>query len=347
MIGVEGINARAGRFTLRDVTFTVPTGAWGIVLGPTGAGKTTLLESVAGVRRVTRGTVRLQGADVTDTPPEQRRIGMVYQQALLFPHLSVRENIAYAARDPKLAIAMSARFGADALAPRSVASLSGGERQIVALARALASNPDVLLLDEPFTALDPRRRTTVRAELRRLHRESGMTVLHVTHDFIEAGTLGDVAIVLDEGTVVQVDPPDRLFRKPATAAVAEFLGFENVFSGEIAVASDTSAEQLLAFSGSGIDLVGVGSHPGGAGHAVIRAEDITLAAETPGASSARNVLHGVVVSVSSRGAFSYVTLDVGASSLTAILTEPALRDMGFSAGMPAVAIIKATAVHLC
>ena len=347
MIEVVGLDARAGHFALRDITFTVPSGAWGIVLGPAGAGKTTLLETVAGIREVARGTVALRGVDVTHQPPEHRRIGMVYQHAFLFPHLSVSENIGYGAKDGDAAREVAARLGADALASRPVASLSGGERQVVALARALASKSDVLLLDEPFAALDPRRRTSIRAELRRMHREARITILQVTHDFIEAGTLGDIAIVLNEGAAAQVDAPDVLFRTPATAAVADFLGFENVFSGQVSRSTGPLEQHLLTFTGSGIELIGVGDHPGGAGHAVIRAEDVTLAPEVPGATSARNVLHGRVVSVSRHGALSQVTIEVGATNLTALLTEAALGDMGFAAGVKAVAIIKATAVHLC
>jgi molybdopterin-binding protein len=347
VIGVVGLGARAGSFMLRDITFTVPTGAWGVVLGPAGAGKTTLLETIAGIRRVVSGAVALRGVDVTRQPPEQRRLGMVYQHAYLFPHLSVDENIAYAARDHDAARETADRLGASALSNRPVASLSGGERQVVALARALSPRPDVLLLDEPFAALDPRRRTSIRAELRRMQREWGMTILHVTHDFIEAGTLGDLAIVLNDGAIEQVAPPDVLFRKPASVAVADFLGFENVFSGQVASSGEGVGERLITFTGNGIELVGVGDHPRGEGHAVIRAEDVMLAREAPGPSSARNVLRGPVVSVAGHGPLSHVTIEVGTTNLTAILTEGALREMGFAPGVPAVAIIKATAVHLC
>ena len=347
MIKVARLGARAGDFTLRDISFSIPTGAWGIVLGPAGAGKTTLLETIAGIRSATSGIVSLRGADVTRDAPEQRRLGIVYQHAYLFPHLSVSENIAYAVTDSAAAQDVAMRLGADTLGNRPVASLSGGERQIVALARALAPRPDVLLLDEPLAALDHRRRAVIRAELRRMHRETGMTVLHVTHDFIEAGTLGDIAIVLRDGMVEQVEPPDVLFRKPASVAVADFLGFENVFSGQVSSLGDTPGEGLLSFTGGGLHLIGVGDHPGGAGHAVIRAEDVTLARGEPGTSSARNVLRGLVVSVSRHGALANVAIEVGATTLTATLTHAALQEMELAVGTPAVAIIKATSVHLC
>ncbi|MDQ2666813.1 MAG: ABC transporter ATP-binding protein [Gemmatimonadota bacterium] len=348
MIALDRVEARAGDFTLRDISFAVPSEAWGIVLGPAGSGKTTLLETIAGIRRTTSGRIELRGVDVTTLAPEQRRIGMVYQHAYLFPHLSVYGNIGFGTRDVAAAREVSQRLGADSLAGRPVASLSGGERQVVALARALARRPDILLLDEPFAALDPRRRTAIRAELRRMQREHRMTILQVTHDFIEAGTLGDIAIVLAEGTLAQVDAPGVLFRKPANVAVADFLGFENVFSGQVSAGtSEGAGHGVLEFRGSGIELIGLGQHPGGEGHAVIRAEDVVLARDAPGPSSARNVLHGRVLSVANDGILARITLDVGSSTLAAVITAGAATEMEFSPGAPAVATIKATAVHLC
>ena len=232
MIALETLASRAGSFTLHDITLTLPKGAWGIVLGAAGSGKTTLLETIAGIRAATSGRVLLRGTDVTSLPPDARHVGMVYQHGYLFPHLTVEENIAYGA-DAGRAREMAERFGADAFAGRAVTSLSGGERQVVALARALAPSPDILLLDEPFAALDPPRRVRVRTALRSLLRERGTTVLHVTHDFVEAGTLGDLAIVMERGSIAQLGAPDVLFRKPASASVAEFLGAENVFAGQV------------------------------------------------------------------------------------------------------------------
>ena len=244
MIETRALDARAGAFALRDISIALPRGAWGIVLGPAGAGKTTFLETIAGVRRVQKGFVLLRGNDVTQVAPEYRALGIVYQHGYLFPHLSVDDNIRYGTRDVAYADAMAERLGASSLRDRAVPSLSGGERQIVALARALAPRPDILLLDEPFAALDPRRRTHVRRVLRGLQRELGMTVLHVTHDFAEAGTLGDYAILLEGGRVIQSGPPAELFRRPATAAVAEFLGAENVYAGQAHVVARAESDGL-------------------------------------------------------------------------------------------------------
>ncbi|HEX6050331.1 MAG TPA: ATP-binding cassette domain-containing protein, partial [Gemmatimonadaceae bacterium] len=238
MIETRGLSARAGTFRLQDISFTVPTGAYGVVIGPAGSGKTTLLETIAGINPQTGGVLLLNGRDVQTIPPEQRELGLVYQHGYLFPHLSVEQNIAYGASDRDGAREVAARLGAWDLRDRAVESLSGGERQLVALARALARRPSILLLDEPFSALDPRRRDTTRRELRRIHRERGVTVLQVTHDFTEAGLLGDVAILLDRGRVLQSGRPEEVFRRPASPYVAEFLGAENVFAGTARLVGD-------------------------------------------------------------------------------------------------------------
>jgi molybdate/tungstate transport system ATP-binding protein len=200
MIEVRGLSAVAGSFALRDVRFVVPKGDWGVVTGPAGAGKTTLLETIAGIRPATQGIVLLRGVPVTELPPEQRRLGIVYQRGFLFPHLSVASNVAYGASDSAYATEIARRFGADRLYDRRVAALSGGERQVVALARALATRPDILLLDEPFSALDHARKARVREELCALHGEEGFTVLQVTHDLAEAEGAG-VRVELEEGRV--------------------------------------------------------------------------------------------------------------------------------------------------
>jgi molybdate/tungstate transport system ATP-binding protein len=349
MIVAEGLSAKAGDFQLHDVSFELASGAWGIVLGPAGAGKTTLIETIAGARSLTGGRLLLRGADVARVPPERRGVGIVYQQGFLFPHLSVFENVRYGATDVGYANAVAARFGADALRDRPVASLSGGERQVVALARALAPRPDILLLDEPFAALDPRRRTRVRRELHLLQREVGITVLQVTHDFAEAGTLGDMALLLEGGRLVQAAPPELLFRQPATAAAAEFLGAENVYAGRSfeLESAEGSALRTMRFVSGGLSLVAVGEYADGAGHAVIRGEDVLLARTRPGPSSARNVLDGVVEEVVSAGSLARVTVMVSGAQLVASVTASAVRELELREGAAVVAIVKATAVHLC
>ena len=351
MIELRSLDARAGAFRLRDVSFTLPTASWGIVLGSVGSGKTTLLEAIAGVRRVESGHVLLRGADVTREPPERRGVGIVYQQGYLFPHLTVDENIRYGGGDPRHATMIANRLGADALRARAVGSLSGGERQIVALARALARRPDILLLDEPFGALDPRRRTMMRRELRAMQRELGMTVLQVTHDFGEAGTLGDLALLIEGGRLIRAAPPEELFRHPPTAAAAEFLGAENVYAGtaELMERGDGPGPDAVRFRAGGgpLTFAAIGEFVGETSHAVIRGEDVVLSRTRPGPSSARNVMEGVIVEVVVEGPLARVTVDVTGTPLVANVTTGAVAELGLAAGVAVVAMVKATAVHLC
>lgn len=359
MIEARGLGARVGRFALDQVSFTVPARGYGVVIGPAGSGKTTLLETIAGIIPARSGAVFLGDRDVMRTPTEERGIGLVYQQGYLFPHLSVADNIAYGAADAGTAREAASRVGAEALYDRDVRALSGGERQVVALARTLATRPAVLLLDEPFSALDPRRRAHVRREVRALHREWGMTTLQVTHDFTEAGLLGDIVIVLDAGRVLQCGPPERVFRAPASPAVADLLGAENVLSGTVRVLDAAEGSAAAADWRDGADpghaielragslvIYTVGDAAAGAAHAVIRADEITLARE-PHTSSARNVFRGLVSDIAPLGALTRVTVDVRGTPLVATLTTRSVREMELAAGAEVYASFKAMAVHLC
>ncbi len=182
MIGCDGLCVEAGSFSLRSVTFTVPSGGHAVLCGPTASGKTTLLEAIAGALRPSRGRVILDGVDVTDAPIESRSVGLVHQHGYLFPHLSVRENVCYAADDDSTVDDLLMRFDIAHLAARDVAALSGGERQLTALCRALASRPRVLLLDESYSALDRERRAAAMAITARYAADWSLTTLHVTHD---------------------------------------------------------------------------------------------------------------------------------------------------------------------
>ena len=359
MIAVSGLGAQVGRFALRDITFEVPDAGYGVVIGPAGSGKTTLLETVAGIRQHTAGSVRFGDREVGDSPPESRNIGFVYQHAFLFPHLTVQKNIEYGAAGADVVREVSERLGAQDLMPRGVRSLSGGERQLVALARALARKPAVLLLDEPFSALDPRRRTLVRREVRSIHREWEMTVLQVTHDFTEAGLLGDVAILLDAGRVLQYGPPERVFREPASPYVAEFLGAENVFAGTVRRLDDLppdweqtegiaigSGAHALEFQSGDLTIHTIGDAPDGPAYAVIRAEEVVIAPEAR-TTSMRNQFMGTVTEVATLGALSRVTVQVGSVPLVAALTTRSARELAIAPDRQVVVSFKAMAVHLC
>jgi len=357
MISLRLVNSRVGDFRLADITFDVADGGYGVVIGPAGAGKTTLLETIAGVTRATSGQIILRGEDVTRLAPERRRLGIVYQHAYLFPHLTVRENVAYGAASAADAADAADRFGVEPLYDRAVASLSGGERQLVAIARAIAARPEVLLLDEPFSALDPRTRGATRRQLRATYFERGFTVLQVTHDFAEAGVLGDVAIVLDRGQVVQKGDPADVFHRPVSPYIADFLGVENVFAGTARpiraeapdfrdAAKNQFAELPVAFTTGGLTFYALGDVVPGPAHAVIRAEEVSLSAE-PSMSSMQNQFRGRIVEIVPAGALSKVTVEASGTPIVAAVTARSVRELSLEVGREIVAGFKATAVHLC
>jgi ABC-type sugar transport system ATPase subunit len=197
MIQVSGLCVAAGNFRLNDLSFRIEAGAHAVLSGPSGSGKTTTLEAICGLRKVMAGTIEIAGRDVTDLPPAARHIGFVPQDGALFSHLSVRGNAAFALRIRRCPAAeigtrieeLAASLGLTHLLDRPIAGLSGGERQRVALARAMAFRPPVLLLDEPFSALDRAARLELREILQRLRSEQGATILHVTHDEADAESL--------------------------------------------------------------------------------------------------------------------------------------------------------------
>jgi ABC-type Fe3+/spermidine/putrescine transport system ATPase subunit len=202
------------------------------LLGPSGSGKTTILRLVAGFEPPDSGRIRIEGEEVTRTPPEHRRFGMVFQHYALFPHMTVGENVAFGLKAQRIPAAEVARRVAESLAAvdlsgfeaRRVTEISGGQQQRVALARALAPRPRVLLLDEPLSNLDPALRERTRRELKRIIRRAGITTLFVTHEQEEAFDLGERVAVLHQGRLEQVGTPEELYERPATRFVARFIG---------------------------------------------------------------------------------------------------------------------------
>jgi ABC-type Fe3+/spermidine/putrescine transport system ATPase subunit len=225
---------------VRDVSLSVPAGSFLTILGPSGCGKTTLLKLIGGYLLPTTGRVFLRGRDVTAAPPEARNVGTVFQNYALFPHLTARKNVAFGLevrRQSKVGERVEAlldrvRLDRDEW-DRLPSQLSGGQQQRVAVARALAFGPDVLLLDEPLANLDRHLREYLRAELRRVHAESGTTTLMVTHDQDEALAASDLVGVMHAGRLLQVGPPREVYDRPRTPFVARFLGDANVLDGGI------------------------------------------------------------------------------------------------------------------
>jgi sulfate transport system ATP-binding protein len=257
-ITVHGLTKRFGSFVaVDDISFEAPEGQITALLGPSGSGKSTVLRMIAGLERPTSGRITLAGQDQTDAAVQERRVGFVFQHYALFRHMTVRQNVGFGLSvrkedkgtigervDELLELVHLSPF-----AERYPHNLSGGQRQRVALARALAPHPTVLLLDEPFGALDARVRRDLRHWLDELHRELGVTSLLVTHDQEEALELANRVVVMHLGRIEQVGPPEEIYNEPATPFVAGFVGAANVIHGHVRDGHLHFADQTLAGAG--------------------------------------------------------------------------------------------------
>ena len=239
---VDAASKRFGQVVaLSEVSLSVAAGEFVTILGPSGSGKTTLLKVIAGFENVDQGRILIDHADITELDPAERNIGMVFQNYALFPHMSVARNVAYPLTMrgmPKAEIATRVNEALDmvelgGLAERLPKQLSGGQQQRVALARATVFQPRLLLLDEPFGALDRKLREQMQIELRHLQRRLGLTTLFITHDQEEALVMSDRIAVMDKGRVLQVGPPNEIYEAPANPFIADFIGESNIFAGVI------------------------------------------------------------------------------------------------------------------
>jgi len=249
---LDGVSKRYGETTaLADLSATVGDGEFFTLVGPSGCGKTTTLRLLAGFEEPTAGEIRFDGESMAGVPPEARGVGLVFQSYALFPHMTVAENVGYGLRfaevpggagvDERVAELLEL-VDLPEMGDRDPTELSGGQQQRVALARALAPGPDLLLLDEPMSALDARLRERLRRDIREIQRELGVTTVYVTHDQAEALAISDRVAVLSDGRLEQVGRPRELYRRPESRFVAEFLGENNVFEGSVVDASRPADE---------------------------------------------------------------------------------------------------------
>ena len=342
-------------FTIR-ARFTISLGPSTVLIlfGPSGSGKTTLLRCLAGLERPEEGRIRFisrtwfDAEQAIDVPPQDRGIGYMSQDYSLFPTYSVAGNVGFGLgelqadeRQRRVAesLALLKLQGLEQFKPRQ---LSGGQQQRVALARAVARRPQLLLLDEPLSALDVPTRTHLRGELRALLKQLAVPSVVVTHDWAEALALGDQMAVIHEGRVLQIGTPQEVFNRPNGEEVARIVGIETALEGRII----ESSGGLMTVDVAGTRLVALGEDEMGPDVFVcIRAEDVVLEPVGAGVTSARNHLVGQVREVQSLGALVRVTIHCG-FLLSAVVTRAAVEDLRLSPGTPVTASMKAGAVHI-
>jgi ABC-type Fe3+/spermidine/putrescine transport system ATPase subunit len=347
VIEIAGLEVALSGFALRGINLHIEPGEYFIVLGPNGAGKTVLLESIAGLHPVSKGTILLGGRDISHLEPEKRGIGIVYQDQCLFPHLSVRENIAFGLKSlkcPKHDVEarterIAGLVGVDHLMRRGPSTLSGGERQKVALARALAPEPRLLLLDEPLTALDPATKERMQRELAEIHRRLDVTVIHVTHDLEEAMVLADRVAVLNQGRIVQIGTPEEVMRRPNSEFVASFAQSRNLFAGHIA---DVAGADAVAVVG-GMRLRATTTLRGRV-HLSIRPEDIFISGE-PLRSTAGDSFQGTVTEIVDRGQVIHVAVSIPPEFIC-LVSRQSFGELDLRVGRPVWITIKTSAIHV-
>ena len=303
-VAVDGINLK------------IPAGTYCCLLGPSGCGKTTILRMIAGHETPTSGGVRIDGENVVGLPPVRRGTAMMFQDYALFPHLSCLDNVAFSLKMAGMAKAerrqrasqVLARVHMAQFADRVPAQLSGGQKQRIALARALITNPRVLLLDEPLSALDEFLRLQMRGELRRMQRDLGITFIHVTHTQPEAIALADLVVVMDHGHIEQAASAQDVYNKPYSAYVARFMGGQNVFAGRVSAVSDGMIVLDLRERGRIEFPVGDQAAPiGSTAHVSVRRDRIHLGKQS--SAETVNTVSGKVGAIEYQGTWVKVTLE--------------------------------------
>jgi spermidine/putrescine transport system ATP-binding protein len=323
-----------GAPAVEDFELDIAEGEFVSLLGPSGCGKTTLLRMIAGFEIPDRGRIVLDGRDITATPPNKRPVNMVFQRVTLFPHLNVFENIAFGLRLKRVSKEeMQARVG-EALelvrlpgfAERNVQTLSGGQAQRIALARAIVNRPKVLLFDEPLSALDLQIRRELQVELKDIHRELQGTFVYVTHDQEEAMSMSDRVVVMRDGRIVQVGEPVELYREPSTLFVASFVGNPNVWRGTVATVDE--ARTLVAVGDRRLEAGRCAVRAGDDVALVLRSEILTLSKHTQGGNGAAREgasVDGVVADVRFVGPLVSYRVDVDDRQL--VVSRPSQADV--------------------
>ena len=318
---------------LKQVSLDIPRGSFTTFLGPSGCGKTTLLRTIAGFYRLKEGKIYLGDRLINDVPSHQRNAVMVFQDYALFPHMSIGDNIAYGLKIRKMpAQEISAKvtrtaeyLGIRGLEARHPGEISGGQQQRVALARALVMEPEVLLLDEPLSNLDAKLRMNIRAELRQIQRNLGITTIYVTHDQAEALSLSDQIAVMQSGRVVQLGSPREIYYKPLNTFVADFVGTANLLKAQ--VVENTNGHLTVGINGARIGIAETtdGTAVGDTVTVCVRPETIEVRKE--GSAEQTNVLEGEIVNSIFEGAQMRYWMNVADQQVVVDVFDPSSGEL--------------------
>ena len=322
-VALRSVTKEYGAFTaVRDLTLDIPAGSYCCLLGPSGCGKTTTMRMIAGHEDITSGEVYIGNLKVNGLPPTKRNTAMMFQNYALFPHKTVWQNIEFGLKMRKVPVAerrqrvkeMLETVGLQQFADRKPQMLSGGQQQRVALARALITRPQVLLLDEPLSALDESLRVKTRGELRKLQRQFGMTFIQVTHNQDEAYSLSDQIVVMDHGRIDQVGTPQEIFSQPLSQFVASFTGDNNIFQGRVVSAVPDGESHLIQLEIPDLGRLlcrGAYAQTGSEAACCVRADHLHLTAgntENAAATAGQNCLAGRITAVEFTGYITRVSL---------------------------------------
>ncbi|BAZ98952.1 MULTISPECIES: ATP-binding cassette domain-containing protein [Methanothermobacter] len=346
-LDIDNLEIDLGEFVVRVDELHLSRGDYLVIIGPTGSGKSIFLETIMGFFEPISGTISLDGADLTTLPPEERDVSIVYQDHCLFPHMTVEENIAYGLRKQtemkenihRQVHEIAAMMGIDHVLNRYPGTLSGGELQRASIARAIIVNPRLLLMDEPFSALDQRTKISLRKLIADIRDNFETTVIHVTHDLDDIWWLSNKVAVMNHGKIIQMGKKEEVINKPSPYFVADFLG-ANILEG-------TVEGQV-----NGLTSVNVNSNifrtvDCGEGSVIlsIRPENIMIAAD-PFMASAQNIFKGTVEDIIETSRIVYVNLRIGDIVLTSAVTPGAVTELGIRTGEEFQVLIKATNVRI-
>jgi len=345
MLELKNISKDYDDFKLSNVNLQVEKGEYFVVLGTSGVGKSILLETIAGFSQPDSGSIILDGIDITHNKIQKRNLGFLHQKHSLFPHLSIYKNIQYGLNNfaiskkekQKIINILADDFGIKHLLHRKPEALSGGEIQRVSLARITAIKPEYILLDEPLSQLDTYTSSEIRRLLRKINRR-GVTIIHVTHNYEEAVSLAGKIAVMENGSIIQTDYPEIIFKHPKSQFVANFIGIKNFIRGSL---HEVHGSDVSRFSSNNINFHLLTDKEEGSGFLIIRSEDISISKSKP-KSSALNVFKGIIIDIAPARLGIEITVDIGVE-LTSLITRKSLNTLKLNTGREVWINFKASA----